>query len=71
MCIVGFIMDIESLISLSKDLLVSNSPIKYLLAKKFCQDHLGLFFSAIGHNMRCNNNPNAMQLSFAKRGLLS
>ena len=71
MCIVGFIMDIESLISLSKDLLVSSSPIKYLLAYKFSQDHLELFFSAIRQSMRCNNNPNAIQLSFVLRGQLS
>ena len=64
MYMVGFIMDIECLISLSKDLLVSNSPIKYLLAYKFSQNHLKLFFLAIRQSMRCNNNPNAMQLSF-------
>ncbi len=71
MCVIGFLIDIRSIIGLARDLLVEGSVVKYILTYKFSQDHLELFFSAIRMSMRCNNNPNALQLKFVLRGLLS
>ena len=45
MGIIGFLVDISSLVGLANELLLANNfPVRYLLGYKFSQDHLKLFF---------------------------
>jgi len=70
----GFAFNIHSLINMSLELIGPNhveSPIKYILTYKLSQDHLELFFSCLRSVMRWNNNPNALQLQYIWRGLVS
>lgn len=72
MCILGFVISIDSLLLLGRDLLLgSNPPLKYLLTYKLSQDHLELFFSAVRRYGGWNNNPSSYQFSSAYRALLS
>lgn len=70
----GFAYNINSFINISLEFLGPDrveSPVQYILSYKFSQDHLELFFSSLRSVMRFNNNPNALQLCYIWRGLLS
>ena len=72
-CLVGFIFSINSLINLTLELFGPNheqTHIKYLLTYKLSQDHLELLFSSIRSYMRWNNNPNALQFTYAMRAMM-
>ena len=47
-----------------------NAPLKYLLAYKFSQDHLELFFSAVRARGGFNDNPTVLQFKGAYKRLL-
>lgn len=47
-----------------------SAPCRYLLAYKLSQDHLELFFAAVGARGGFNNNPNAQQFRGAYKRLL-
>ena len=71
-CVIGFLCNIDSLLKLSKELLLGPTPVqRYLLTYKLSQDHLELFFSAVRQRGGWNNNPSAVQFSNAIRSLLS
>ena len=68
---VGFHVAIESIKGIFEDLVEQpQAPLKYLLAYKFSQDHLELFFSAIRSAGGFNNNPTAQQFTAAYKRLL-
>ena len=68
---VGFILAIESVKMLFKDLVGSiDPPMNYLLTYKFSQDHLELFFGAVRSAGGFNNNPTAQQFTAAYKRLL-
>ncbi|KAK6167152.1 hypothetical protein SNE40_021247 [Patella caerulea] len=70
-CIIGFLCNIQSLLGLAREMILSNPPaLKYLLTYKLSQDHLELLFSAIRRYGGWNNNPSAVQFSNAYRSLL-
>lgn len=67
---IGFIFCLRSLIALTSELLKIDS-VKYVLAYKFSQDHLELFFNAIRRACGWNNNPTSVQfLHIYKRMLM-
>ena len=68
---VGFILAIESVKMLFKDLVGSiDPPMNYLLTYKFVQGHLELFFGAVRSAGGFNNNPTAQQFTAAYKRLL-
>ena len=70
--VIGFVLNIDSLLGLAKQLLLGHTPVqKYLLTYKLSQDHLELFFSAVRQRGGWNNNPSAMHFASAYRALLS
>ena len=70
--VIGFLLNIESLLGLAKELLLGEEPVqKYLLTYKLSQDHLELFFSAVRQRGGWNNNPSAVHFGSAYRALLS
>ena len=72
LCVIGFICNIDSLLKLSKELLLGPAPVqRYLLTYKLSQDHLELFFPAVRQRVGWNNNPSAVQFSNVFRSLLS
>ncbi|ESO00445.1 hypothetical protein HELRODRAFT_175877 [Helobdella robusta] len=58
-CVLGMVVNIETIINLATSLLQTQ---KYVLAYKFSQDHLELFFNFIRSVGRSNDNPNVQQL---------
>lgn len=68
--VLGFVMNMQSILELARDLFSSESPLKYFLSYKCSQDHLELYFSCIRSRGGWNNNPNALQLRWALRQLL-
>ena len=68
---VGFLVAIKSIKGIFYDLVEQpQAPLKYLLAYKFSQDHLELFFGAIRSAGGFNNNPTAQQFTAAYKRLL-
>ena len=68
---IGFLVAIRSFQGMFQDLVeVEDAPCQYLLAYKFSQDHLELFFGAIRAAGRTNNNPSAQQFIAAYKRLL-
>jgi hypothetical protein len=69
----GFVMNIDSLLMLGEEILLSNSQFhqSYLLTYKLSQDHLELYFCCIRRMGGWNNNPSARQFAYAYRSLLS
>lgn len=69
---VGFLLCMKSIEQLVPLLFQSPvSPFKYVLAYKFSQDHVELFFNAIRGHLGWNNNPSAVQFRFVYRRMLS
>lgn len=67
----GMVISLNSLKSIYEENVCSNEPIlKYVLAYKFSQDHLEVFFSAIRSRGGHNNNPTARQFESAYKRLL-
>ena len=67
----GMIISLNSLKSIYEENVFNNEPIlKYILAYKFSQDHLQVFFSAIRSRGGHNNNPTARQFESAYKRLL-
>ena len=67
----GFLVCVEAVRGLAKDLVCRENPIlKYLLTYKMSQDHLELFFGAVRAAGGWNNNPTAMQFRSAYKQLL-
>lgn len=67
---IGFIFCLRSFVSIAHELL-KNDSVKYVLAYKFSQDHLELFFNAIRRACGWNNNPTSMQfMNIYKRMLM-
>lgn len=70
--ILGFVIAVESILAISKDLLFRNeSPYHYILTYKFSQDNLEIFFNNIRRRGGLNNNPNAVQFRQAYRRLIA
>ena len=68
---VGFLVGIESVKGIFHDLVASEkSLLKYLLAYKFSQDHLELFFAAVRSCGGFNNNPTVQQFKSSYKRLL-
>ncbi|KAB0803775.1 hypothetical protein PPYR_00745, partial [Photinus pyralis] len=68
---VGFILTMEGIVGLAKDLFnLNKEPFSYFLTYKCSQDHLELFFSCIRSRGGWNNNPNSQQLKWALRQLI-
>jgi hypothetical protein len=67
----GFVVNIQSLLDMGRELLLEKKSLKYLLTYKVSQDHLELFFSAVRRMGGFNNNPSARQFSSAYRSLIS
>jgi len=68
MAVLGFVVNIDSLILLAQELLLlPESPYhqKYLLTYKLSQDHLELYFCCIRRMGGFNNNPSAKQFGYA------
>lgn len=69
--VLGFLMCIHGIRSLSQELLFRDSePLKYLLTYKLSQDHIELFFSCIRSRFGWNNNPTTAQFQSALRTML-
>ena len=69
---VGFLLCMKSIEQLVPLLFQSPvPPFKYVLAYKFSQDHVELFFNAIRGHLGWNNNPSAVQFRFVYRRMLS
>ena len=67
----GLIISMQSYIRLHERLvLAEDAPLTHLLAYKFSQDHLELFFSAVRSRGGFNNNPSARQFKSAYKRLL-
>ena len=70
--VIGFLLNIESLLGLAKMLLLGQTPVqKYLLTYKLSKDHIELFFAAVRQRGGWNNNPSAMHFASAYKALLS
>ena len=54
MSVVGFLINIESLLKMMPEVLAVQP---FVLTYKFSQDHLELFFSAVGNAGVCWNRP--------------
>ncbi|KYN18409.1 hypothetical protein ALC57_09284, partial [Trachymyrmex cornetzi] len=65
----GFIVDIKSILEISKSLFQDHN-IKYLMTYKLSQDHVETFFSAIRSRGGFNTNPTANQFIAAYKRLL-
>ena len=66
-----FLVGVESIKRIFQDLVASEKPIlKYLLAYKFSQDHLELFFAAVRSCGGFNNNPTVQQFTSSYKRLL-
>lgn len=68
----GFLSSINSLINMCLELFGPDrieTSLVYLLTYKLSQDHLELLFSSFRAYMRFNNNPNALQFSYAMRAM--
>ena len=71
MGVIGFLCNIESVLKLSKELLLGEAPVqRYLLTYKLSQDHLEMYFSSVRQRGGWNNNPSALQFCSAFRSLL-
>ncbi len=67
----GFYLSSLSILAVAKDLLRrTEKPYKYVLAYKFSQDHLELFFNKIRQRGGWNNNPNVQQFKWILRKIL-
>ena len=70
--IVGFIIAIESIRSITIDLLTrAESPYDYVLTHQWSQDSIELWFCKIRRRGRWNNNPNALQFKYALRRVIA
>ena len=69
--VVGFVMSTVSLMMLFDSLVKQQNVLKYILAYKFSQDHLELFFGVIRSRGGCNNNPSAVQFKGTWKRLLA
>jgi hypothetical protein len=70
---VGFLMAINSVLSLFQTLVETNGsppPMKYLLTYKLSQDHLELFYGCIRSHSGNNNNPTTRQFVATYKRLL-
>ena len=66
----GFAISANSILAISKELLQRASmPYEYVLAYRFSQDALEMFFSKIRSRLGWNNNPNSLQFKYALRSL--
>ncbi|KYN07865.1 THAP domain-containing protein 9 [Cyphomyrmex costatus] len=65
----GFIIDMKNLKKIYQEY-VETRCLKYILAYKFSQDHLEIFFSCIRTMGGYNNNPNCIQFTSAYKRLL-
>jgi len=70
LCVVGLCASIDSILTVSYDLLQTGFC-KYVLTYRFSQDHLELFFNAVRQSLGQNNNPTASQFKSAYRALLT
>lgn len=69
--IMGFILDLMSVKSIAEEYVwQEDSELKYLLTRKFSQDHLELFFATVRSRGGNNNNPSALQFRSAYRKVL-
>jgi hypothetical protein len=67
----GFLVDIESLMSMFTKYIQSETPLlKYILTYKISQDHLEIFFSAVRSRGGSNNNPTCKQFEAIYKRLL-
>ena len=66
---VGFLFCIRSFLSLSKELLTQDQPLKYVLSYRFSQDHIELLFNSIRGALGWNTNPTPRQFGFIIRRL--
>lgn len=67
---IGFVFCLNSLVTVSRRLLVETS-MKYVLSYKFSQDHLELFFNGIRRSCGWNNNPTSVQFIYIYRRMLA
>lgn len=68
---IGFLVAIQSIRQIFHDLVEApNAPLIYILAYKFSQDHLELFFGAVRSSGGFNNNPTAQQFTATYKRLL-
>ena len=69
---IGWCLSTHSFLSLYDSLVgfSPGSPLRYLLAYKFSQDHLELFFAAVRARGGFNDNPTALQFKAAYKRLL-
>lgn len=64
----GFVYCIDSFLALSKELLnQTGTPLKYVMAYCFSQDHLELIFNSIRGKLGWNNNPTPKQFAYIVR----
>lgn len=68
--IYGFSIAARSILDISREILKNNESFKYILAYKFSQDHLEIFFSKIRGRHGFNNNPTCHQFKCAVRQIL-
>lgn len=66
----GFIIDLNNVISLATDLF-QEQTLSFLLTYKLSQDHVETFFACIRRCGGCNNNPTARQFKSAYKKLLT
>ena len=68
---VGWALSTNSFLKIFDSLVAAQeAPLTYLLAYKFSQDHLELFFSAVRSRGGFNDNPTALQFKAAYKRLL-
>ena len=72
MCCIGFLININNLKLMSKELLYNNNiyNINYLLTYKLSQDHLEIYFGCIRRMGGNNTNPSPLQFTLAYKKLL-
>ena len=69
---IGFLLRIQSIMSLFRELVLSNNyGMNFLLTYKLSQDHIELFFGKIRSMGGCNNNPTARQFKSAYKKILT
>jgi hypothetical protein len=71
MGILGFIFNINSLISFIPEVLEGSSPMSFFMTCRLSQDNLENFFSMVRARGQRNNNPSALDFGYAHRALLS
>jgi hypothetical protein len=74
-CIICFCATIDSVIYMTETYIIGDScpngvSLKYLLSYRLSQDHVETFFSVIRRRGGWNNNPTALQFTYAYRAML-